>query len=183
MKKQTVSKSIATRRLTALAVLSALSLITFMIESLFPPLFVVGAKMGLSNIFVLFAIVVLDVPSAVIIVIVKCALGSLIVGNMSTFIYSIAAGLVSVGVSAVLISFVFPKISIVSISVVGAVIHNMVQNCVFVLIGNSPLMFSYLPYLALVGILSGIVVGFGTYLIVKTFPQRTINNLYAMAEE
>jgi uncharacterized membrane protein len=57
-----------------------------------------------------------------------------------------------------------------SISIVAAVCHNITQNIVFVLISKTTLMFSYMPYLALIGILSGAIVGCATMLIFKRIP-------------
>ena len=52
MKNHTATtKYFSARRIATLAVLTAMGLIMFMVESLFPPLFLPGAKMGLSNIF------------------------------------------------------------------------------------------------------------------------------------
>ena len=50
-------KKLTAKTITTTAVFAALSLIAFMIESLFPPLFVPGAKMGLGNIFSMLALI------------------------------------------------------------------------------------------------------------------------------
>lgn len=156
------------KRVALLAVLSALALCMFVVENLFPPLILPGAKLGLGNVFSLFALAVLGPVDAVIVVAVRCTLGSLIVGNLTTLVYSLAGGLVSVAMSAVLYVFVYPRVSIVAISVCGAVIHNLVQNIVFCLVSNTPQMFGYMPYLALLGILSGVTVGVAVWLVLRT---------------
>ena len=168
----TKTKFFSAKRLATLAVLTAMSLITFMIESLFPPLFLPGAKMGLSNIFSLLAIFVLGPTEAVILVVVRTTLGSVFTGNISTLLYSMTAGLVSVVVSTVLVEFVYPKVSIVAISVVAAVMHNVTQNVVFCLVSNTPQMFAYMPWLALIGVLAGVIVGFAVWFILRTVPTR-----------
>ena len=160
------------RRLATLAVLTAMSLIMFMVESLFPPLFLPGAKMGLSNIFTLLTLFVLGPVEAVILVVVRTTLGSVFTGNVSTLIYSLSAGLVSVVVSTVLVEFVYPKVSIVAISVVAAVMHNLTQNVVYCLISNTPQMFAYMPWLGLIGVLAGVIVGFAVWFILRAVPTR-----------
>ena len=160
------------RRMATLAVLTAMSLITFMIESLFPPLFIPGAKMGLSNIFSLLALFVLGPSEAIVLVLVRTTLGSVFTGNISTLMYSMTAGLVSVIVSTVLVEFAYPKVSIVAISVVAAVIHNLTQNTVFCLVSNTPEMFLYMPWLALLGVLAGVIVGFAVWFILRAVPTR-----------
>lgn len=167
------TKYFSAKRIATLAVLIAMGSIMFMVESLFPPLFLPGAKMGLSNIFSLLALFLLGPTDAVILVVVRTVLGSMFVGNMSTLMYSLSAGLVSVIVSAVLVEFAYPKVSIVAISIVSAVLHNLTQNVVFCLVSNTPQMFSYMPWLALLGVLAGVIVGVAVWFILKMIPTRT----------
>lgn len=160
------------RRVATLAVLTAMGLIMFMVESLFPPLFLPGAKMGLSNIFSLLTVYVLGPIEAIILVVIRTTLGSIFTGNISTLMYSMTAGLVSVVVSVILVEFVYPRVSIVAISVVAAVMHNLTQNVVFCLVSNTPEMFSYMPWLALLGVVAGIIVGFAVWFILRAVPTR-----------
>ena len=171
------------RRIATLSVLTAMGLITFMIENLFPPLFLPGAKMGISNVFSLLTLIVLGPTEAFILVIVRTTLGSMFTGNMSTLLYSMTAGVVSVVVSTVLVEFVYPKVSIVAISVVAAVLHNMTQNLVFCLISDTPQMFVYMPWLALVGVLAGVIVGFAVWFILRAVPTKVFIGAADFSEE
>ena len=166
------TKYFSARRVATLGVLTAMGLIMFMVESLFPPLFLPGAKMGLSNIFSLLTLFVLGPTEAIILVVIRTTLGSIFTGNVSTLMYSLTAGLVSVVVSVILVEFVYPKVSIVAISVVAAVMHNLTQNIVFCLVSNTPEMFSYMPWLALLGVVAGIIVGFAVWFILRAVPMR-----------
>lgn len=165
------------KRLATLSVLCAMALIMFMIESLFPPLFLPGAKMGLSNVFSLLAVFLLGPVDAVVLVIVRTTLGSVFTGNVSTMLYSTTAGLVSVAVSSLLVQFVYPKISVVSVSVVSAVVHNVAQNVVFCLVSNTPQMFAYVPWLALLGVVAGIIVGLAVWFVLRAVPLKTFASL------
>ena len=162
------------KRISTLAVFTAMSLIMFLVESLFPPLFLPGAKMGLSNIFSLLALIVLGPVDAIIVVLVRTLLGSMFTGNMSTLMYSMSAGLVSVVVSILLVYTLYPKISVIAVSVVSAVVHNLVQNIVFCMISSTPEMYSYMPYLAVIGVVAGFIVGVAVMLIVKGVPLKTL---------
>ncbi len=178
MKEKTLkTKYFSAKRVATLSVLTAMGLIMFMVESLFPPLILPGAKMGLSNIFSLLTLFLLGPTEAFVLVVIRTVLGSVFTGNMSTLMYSLSAGIVSVIVSAVLVEFVYPKVSIVSVSVVAAIMHNVTQNVVFCLVSNTPEMFSYLPWLALLGILAGVIVGFAVWFILKMIPTRTFVTL------
>ena len=173
MKKQLFkTKYFSARRVATLAVLTAMGLIMFMVESLFPPLFLPGAKMGLSNIFSLLTLFVLGPTEAIILVVIRTVLGSIFTGNISTLLYSLTAGLVSVVVSVILVEFIYPKVSIVAISVVAAVMHNLTQNIVFCFVSNTPEMFSYMPWLALLGVVAGIIVGFAVWFILRVVPTK-----------
>ncbi len=182
MTKLNFKTKFSAKRLATLSVLCAMALITFMIESLFPPLFLPGAKMGLSNVFSLLAVFLLGPVDAVVLVIVRTTLGSVFTGNLSTMLYSTSAGLVSVAVSAVLVQFVYPKISVVSVSVVSAVVHNVAQNVVFCLVSNTPQMFAYVPWLALLGVVAGIIVGFAVWFVLRTVPLKTFASLLGASD-
>ena len=167
MKKRTA------KRIAMLGILTAIGLIMFMIESLFPPLFLPGAKMGLANVISLLALLVLGPLDALLVVVVRTVLGSIFIGNVGTLLYSLTAGLVSVLVSALLLYVVFPRISLLSVSVAAAVTHNLTQNVVFCLVTHTPELYVYMPYLAIIGVVAGLIVGFAVYLIVRFVPTRT----------
>ena len=181
--KALTTKYFSAKRVATLAVLTAMGLIMFMVESLFPPLFLPGAKMGLSNIFSMLTLFLLGPTEAFVLVIIRTVVGSMFTGNMSTLMYSLTAGIGSVVVSSVLVQFAYPRVSIVAISVVSAIMHNVTQNVVFCLVSNTPEMFSYMPWLALLGILAGVIVGFAVWFILKAIPTRTFARFAATATE
>ena len=154
-----------------LALFSALGLIVFIIENQFPPLFVPGAKMGLANIFSLAALILYGPIEALVVVAVRTVLGSLFAGNVSMLLYSLTGGVISLALSAILIYIAYPRVSVLAVSVAAAVLHNIVQNAVFVLVTGTSLMFSYMPYLALIGVLSGAIVGAVVTIIFKKVPE------------
>ena len=160
-----------TVRLSRLALFSALGLIVFIIENQFPPLFVPGAKMGLANIFSLAALILYGPIEALVVVAVRTVLGSLFAGNVSMLLYSLTGGVISLALSAILIYIAYPRVSVLAVSVAAAVLHNIVQNAVFVLVTGTSLMFSYMPYLALIGVLSGAIVGAVVTIIFKKVPE------------
>lgn len=157
------------KKISTLALLTALGLIMFMIESLFPPMFFPGAKMGLSNIFSLLALVMYGLPEALIVVAVRTLLGSVFAGNVSLLLYSFTAGVASVLVSRLLL-LAFPHVSVLCVSVVSAVAHNTVQLFVYCALTQTMLIVSYLPYLALLGVLAGVIVGLTVTFIIKGIP-------------
>lgn len=165
-----MSKTTNAKKIATLALFCALSLIMFLIENLFPPMIIPGAKMGLANIFSFAALIIYGPIEAFIIVGVRTVLGAIIVGNVSALMYSFTGGIISMGISALLVYTLYPKISIMAVSILAAIAHNMTQTAVFILVSNTPEMVSYMPYMALIGILSGAIIGGVMMLIFKKIP-------------
>ena len=167
-----MKKGIAvTRKIAITALLTALGLIVFIIENQFPPMFIPGARMGLANVFSFAALIMFSPAEAFLTVCLRTALGAIFAGNVSALLYSFTGGVVSMTVSSVLMYAVYPKISLMSVSVIAAVAHNVTQNLVFAGISGTPLTLGYMPYLVLIGIVSGAVVGAVIMLIFKKVPQ------------
>lgn len=159
------------RKVATVAALTALSLVAFLIENLFPPMFIPGAKLGIANAFSFVALILYSPAEAFIVVGVRTVLGAVFAGNFSAVMYSFTGGMVSMTVSSILLYLVYPKMSLVAISVAAAVFHNITQNVVFVLLYSTPLALFYMPYLILIGAASGAAVGAAINLIFKKVPE------------
>ena len=158
------------KKIALCGLFTALALISFLLENLVPPLFVPGAKMGLSNAFILLALVFLGAPYGFIALILKCVLGSIFSGNISAILYSLPSGLISLTAEYLLLRFT-KNVSVVAISVAGAVINSCVQNAIFCLVTESLFAFTYLPYLAIIGTVGGVAVGLIVFFIIKAMPK------------
>lgn len=162
-----------TKKIVLAGILCTLAIIAFVIEGLFPPLFIAGARMGISNVFILLAMLFLGNTYAFIILTIKVVLGSLFAGNVSAVMYSLPAGFISLSIEALLMLGV-KKISIVAVSIAGAIVNTTIQNLTFCLITNSVEYLSYLPYLVLIALLAGLTVGLTVYLTTKFLPDNLI---------
>ncbi len=158
-------------KLSYVAILTALAIISFVIENLFPPIIFAGARIGVSNIFILLSLIILGEGYAFCVLIIKTVLGSLFAGNISMLIYSLPSGAIALALEIVLLRFV--KTSLVCASASGAVINSTAQTLIFCLITNTAEVLYYLPYLALIATLSGITVGLTTTLIIKRLLKPT----------
>ncbi len=158
------------KKIAVLAIFITLSLITFIIKNQFPPLFVPGARMGLANIFSFTALIMFSPVEAFIVVAVRTGLGAIYAGNVSALLYSFTGGVVSMAISSVLMYTVYPRVSVMAVSVLGAVAHNVTQNIVFVLLTDTSTL-TLIPYFILAGILSGAIVGAVTLLLFKKIPM------------
>lgn len=162
------------RRIAALATLVACSLIAFVAESLCPVGAIPGARLGLGNVFVLIAILVLGNAEGVFLVVAKTLLGALIAGNPGAAAYGLAGGLCSVAFCVVMLNSDKCRCSLVGISVCSAVINNIAQNATFCAAMQSPVMFAWLPYLVLTGCVGGATVGATATLALKRLPARML---------
>ncbi len=167
----------AAKKIAVLAILTALSLITFLIENLFPPLIIPGAKMGLANVFSFAALIMYSPIEAFSVVAIRTVLGAVFAGNFSAVLYSLTGGIVSMAVSSLLIYLAHPRVSVMAASVAAAVAHNITQNVVFVFLSGSALMFGYMPYLMLLGVLSGAIVGGAIMLIFRGVPETAFEKV------
>jgi heptaprenyl diphosphate synthase len=162
-------KNNKTARITLCAILSAFATLTFIIENLFPPLFLPGARLGLSNIFVLISAILLGGKYGFATLITKTIIGSLFSGNMSALMYSLPAGILALTVQIIIIYYV-KNTSTVCASIVGAIINTTSQNVIFCIVTNTMEYLAFLPYLATIGVFSGLLVGFAVYLILPRLP-------------
>lgn len=166
-------KNLMTKKITLCAIFSAFTLIVFILESLFPPIIIPGAKMGLSNVFIILGIIILGPWYGFAILLVKILLGSVFAGNISAIIYSLPAGLITCFFEVFLIYFT-SRISILAISALSAVINIIIQNLTFCIVTGTWSYIIYSPYLSIIGLISGIIVGFAVYLIIKKLPLEAL---------
>lgn len=153
-----------TFKLTNLAMLLAFAVVVHTIESYIPvPIPVPGAKVGLANIITLLTLLLYGLRSGLVVAAGRTVLGSLITGGFLGFGFwmSFAAGIVSCAVMALAITFYRQGyISVVSVSILGAVVHNLAQlSLAAVIIQNYALFQGYFPVLVLIAIPTGFFTG------------------------
>ena len=149
-----------TRKLTLLGLLSALSLILFVIELRLPALIPIpGVKPGLSTIVVLVALFAYDRRSAASVLFVKTVLGAVFAGSMLRFLYSCAGSLCCFAVAAALRGAVKDR-QAWFLSALAACAHNFGQLLVARLVMGTPQVWWYAPVLVLSGVVTGLFTGF-----------------------
>ncbi len=161
------------RRLVLIGLLAAMGIILHFIESLLPAIAPVpGAKLGLANIITLMALVVLGVKGGGQVLFLRIFLGALMAGTFLTlpFYLSLAGGVLAFFSMGIGLYWGGNKFSLVGISILGALSHNLGQlGAVALIIGNLGV-FYYLPYLALLSIPTGFVVGMGARFSLNALP-------------
>ena len=148
-----------TKKLTLTAILTAFALIAFVIEGAIPPLTpIYGVKLGIANVFTLFALYVLGARYGMTVMLLRIVLGNIFAGQLVSFIYSLTGGLLSFLLMILLKRF-FPTKQMWVLSVLCAVTHNIGQLLAAILMLQSMAIAYYLPVLILSGIIAGAFTG------------------------
>ncbi len=164
-----------TKKMVLLALLIAMASVLHVVESWIPvPLPVPGIKLGLANIVSLIVIVIFGWRDAIYVAILRVLLASLFGGIFlgPAFAMSISGAIGSTAVMAYVYDSWYPKISLIGISIIGAVIHNMVQITVAALLVSSANLLWYLPYLILFALPTGLATGITTIYFVAKAPKQ-----------
>ena len=154
------------KRVALCGLLLALMLVLGYVESLLPAVSgVPGIKLGLSNGVLIFAVYMLNVPTAFVLMGLKVALSGLLFGGVSAMIYAAAGGVLSLTVMC-LLSHVRGLHPVV-VSMAGGVFHNVGQLGMAMLILQTPSLAYYLAVLMLSGLATGAVTGVAASSVMK----------------
>lgn len=163
------------RRITYIAIFIAMATVLNIIErAIVIPGASPGIKLGLANIMTLLSIMMLGSKDAIIIVAVRCFLGALVGGNPVSFLFSITGGMLSILVMVIMWKYLNKYVSIVSISMVGAVFHNIGQLFVASVVVHNFSVYIILPILMISAIITGYVIGIVTKQLYKSLGNRMI---------
>ncbi|MCL2512332.1 MAG: Gx transporter family protein [Oscillospiraceae bacterium] len=141
--------------------LLALSLSLSFLESILPPVPFLppGAKLGLSNIVTMFAVINGGLPSGLLIAVLKSVFAGFTRG-FSAFIISLCGGVLSIFTLRLMLFFKDRKLfGLAGVSVISAVFHNIGQLAGAFVLTGSIYVFGYLPSLILFGIIAGVITG------------------------
>ena len=151
----------------------ALIVVLLTVERLLPPLpfFPPNFKLGLSNIVVMFAIFFIGTKEAFTLGTLKGFFNFLLRGPIGGAT-SLAGGLLSIAIIVIIKKISRGKASLVSLSIFGAIFHNLGQFLVITAtLGSLDLFMWYLPILLVAGVVFGILIGIATGAIVPMFKR------------
>ncbi len=150
------------KRIAMLGLLFALAIVLSIVEGLLPiPAPIPGIRLGLSNIVVMFALFYLRRRDALALAFLKAVFAAATRGTVAGLL-SLSGGLIALGIMILLLLLRRDKSTYLLISIAGAVFHNIGQIAAASIILETAL-WIYLPVL----ILSGIVTGFATSILLK----------------
>ena len=141
-----------------IALLTAISLVLFLVEGLIPlPFIAPGAKLGLANIVTVCALFSLGPRACLFIILLRTGLASFFGGGPVIFLYSLTGGLLSLAAMTALKKTAC--FSIIGISAAGGFAHHFGQLIVAALAADTLSIFRYLPILGPCGLITGFIIG------------------------
>ena len=153
-----------TRKLTLMALLTAIALTIFVIENQIPaPVPIPGVKLGLANIITLITMKLLGKKEAGAVLLVRILMGAMFAGSPSTLLFSAAGGLLTVDL--------FGENQLWIVSALAGLAHNAGQLLACVLVVKTPGVFAYAPVLAASGVITGVFTGLAAQALLKALKK------------
>lgn len=147
-----------TKRIACLGLFIALAFVLSYVEYLLPlNIGIPGAKVGFANLVVMVALYTLGKKDAALLSVVRVVLVGFTFGNLAMMLYSMAGALLSFII--MLMAKRTKLFSITGVSVLGGVFHNVGQIIVAMFVLETASLLYYLPFLIVIGTISGVVIG------------------------
>ena len=145
-------------KLCVLGLLLALSLILSYVESLIPVFFYLpGAKLGLANLVIVLTLYRYGAKEAILLNVLRVFLVAFLFTNGFSLLYSISGALFSFGI--MVLAKKFFRLHVITVSSLGGVFHNLGQILVAGIAMQTVTVLTFLPFLILVGAITGVVLG------------------------
>ena len=146
------------RKLANMAMLVALAMIFSYVESLIPINFgIPGMKLGVANLVTVTGLYFLELLEVFLVVVMRILLTGFLFGNGMSIIYSLAGGILSFLVMALMKRL--KGFSVAGGSIAGGVSHNIGQIIVASIVVENLKLVYYLPALLIAGTVTGFVMG------------------------
>ena len=137
---------------------TALAMIFSYVEVLIPiSLGIPGIKLGLANLMIVIALYKMSLKETYLLSITRVVLSGFLFGNMFAILYSLAGGLLSLTVMAVLKKA--GGFSVMGVSIAGGVFHNIGQLIIAMIVVETFSVAYYIPVLLIAGVITGLLIG------------------------
>ncbi|MBC7960075.1 MAG: Gx transporter family protein [Vallitaleaceae bacterium] len=173
-----------TKKLVVLSVFAAQAIILSIIENMIPvPLAFPGVKLGLANLVVIVILNFFGLREALTIVFIRVLISSLYGGGFVVFLFSISGGILSTLAMYFALKLGKQNVSLWSVSILGAILHNLGQLIVAAIVMKDIAVLSYLPILMVSGVVMGIFVGITGYLLIEALIKTRVFYSYEARKE
>ncbi|NKI20992.1 ATP-binding cassette domain-containing protein [Paenibacillus dendritiformis] len=168
------ASSEALKRAVIIAIFSAVAVVLGFVEAMLPVQTIMpipGAKLGLANVMILACLYFLRGRDALMLVILKTLLMTLMLGTFSAFLFSFLGSLFSFAVMYAILKIGKDHVSLIGISVVGGAAHNAGQLTAAYIVFRTANIFYYLPVLLITGVVTGVFIGIAVKYIVAALAK------------
>ncbi len=146
------------KKTARLGLFCAAAILLGYVESLIPPLMAIpGVKLGLPNLAIVSALYLWSWREAALISAVRIVVIALLFGNLFSFCFSLAGGIISLAVMALIKKT--GRFDCAGVSLAGAVSHNLGQTAAAALLLKDLRVAYYFVPLAVAGVAAGLVIG------------------------
>ena len=162
------------RKTAVLSILTTVALVLSYVEAILPPIWaaVPGIKIGLPNIIIIFILYKTGLKDAITVSVIRLFLVALLFGNAMTLLYSAAGAILSIALMTLCKKI--NLFSMVGVSIVGGVAHNLGQILVAMTIFETSQIGYYMLVLAVTGTIAGVFVGIAASIILRRFEKIKI---------
>ncbi len=169
------NRLIETEKLTNFALFISISIVLSIFEMMIPIGFILpGLKLGLGNLLLVILLDHYSFKELLIFQIIKISITTFILGLFSIYMFSLSGGLLALVVMYSLRKIFKTKITTYTLSMSGAIAHNLGQIIFAIFALKSPELISYIPFLVIFGSITGFGLGYLIELI-KPFIIRGID--------
>lgn len=151
------------KQITTLGILTSLSVILSVVDKIISSVafaYLPVVKIGLANIIILIGLYTFDVKSSFVLALLKSVLTGLIFSSITSFVIGGVGTLLSYFSMLILKKTLDEKVSAISVSVVGGLMHTLGQLIVVKFIYNlNEEILLYGSWLAFVSIITGFIIG------------------------
>lgn len=167
------------RKLVFLAIMISASIVLSIVESMISvAVFIIpGVKLGLANIVTLIILYIYSEKDALTVVMIRVFLVGLIYTSFTPpFWMSLSGGVLAI--ISMIVAKRFIKMSIIGVSVAGALFHMIGQILMAMIVLNTETLIYYLPWMMLISVPTGIFTG-----VVANKMQNMLHNQWSHTED
>lgn len=162
-------KSGKVKKIALFGMLVALAFTLSYFESLIPFNFgIPGVKLGLANLVVVVALYIMKPGEVFAIAMIRIFLAAMTFGNFYSLAYSLCGGILSF---VVMLAAKKTKLSVIGVSILGGICHNIGQIIVAAFIMETGRIAYYLPVLLVAGLITGMLLGIVSKLVINRFEK------------
>lgn len=164
------------RKTVKLGILISFAIIISLFESMMPiPIPVPGVKLGLSNIVLLVTLLLFGLKEGFIVAVSKSVLMVLVSGRLGALPYSLTGTMFAMISMYLSYKYLSKWLSLIGISEIGSLFFNLGQLLVASFILNNMNILLYLPAMALMGVVTGYIVGITSKFVLERLKKGDIN--------